>query len=65
MDPSYLEAVLTQLVAAFPEHTVTLVLRHPTNPAWNAVATTDQEPVLPSAMLGQYVLNNFQPEARH
>jgi hypothetical protein len=66
MDPSYIEAIMRQLVLAFPDHTVTLVLRCPVDRNWDVVTTSDPEPERPAAQLGEYVLKHFCPgEVRH
>lgn len=66
MDASYLEAIMAQLVNAFPEHTVTLVLRCPVDRRCDSVSTSDPEPARPAKLLGEFVLKHFCPqEARH
>lgn len=59
MDPTYLEAIMAQLVAAFPDQRVTLVLRYPGERRWDTVATSDPEPARSASLLAEWVLKHF------
>lgn len=56
-----LQQVMIELSVAFPEHTVTLVLRCPGQDDQNVIMTTDPDSSLPAALLGSFALQRVVP----
>ena len=60
-----LRQVMIELASAFPDQTVTLVLRDLEDDRQGVVLTTDPEAMVPAAILGRYALDKFQSERMH